>query len=94
MELSSHVVTNLDQWVENGLINAQQREAIAQLMENAVQDAYWAGQDSMNGNYDDGFDSGWDEGYNAAKSELEEKMRDEWFQQGWEEALIEHGIEE
>lgn len=94
MELSSHVVTNLDQWVENGLINAEQREAIAQLMENAVQDAYWAGQDSMNSNYEDGFDSGWDEGYNAAKAELEEKMKDTWFQQGWEEALIEHGIEE
>lgn len=91
MELSSHVVTNLDQWVENGLINAAQREAIAQLMENAIQDAYWVGQDS---NYSDGYDSGWDEGYNAAKAELEEKMRDEWFQQGWEEALIEHGIEE
>lgn len=94
MELSSHVVTNLDQWVENGLINAEQREAIAQLMENVVQDAYWAGQDSMNDNYSEGYDSGWDEGYNAAKAELEETMKDTWFQQGWEEALIEHGIEE
>lgn len=93
MELSSHVVTNLDQWVENGLINAQQREAIAQLMQDATQDAYWAGQDSMD-TYDDGFDEGYDVGYAAAKTELEEKMRDEWFQQGWEEALIEHGIEE
>ena len=91
MELSSHVVTNLDQWVENGLINAQQREAIAQLMQDATQEAYWAGQDS---NYTDGYDSGWDEGYNAAKAELEETMKDTWFQQGWEEALIEHGIEE
>ena len=94
MELSSHVVTNLDQWVENGLINAEQREAIAQLMENAVQDAYWAGQDSMNDNYSDGYDSGFDEGYARAEQELTDKMRDEWFQQGWEEALIEHGIEE
>lgn len=93
MELSSHVVTNLDQWVENGLINAQQREAIAQLMQDATQDAYWAGQDSMD-TYDDGFDEGYDVGYAAAKTELEEKMRDEWFEQGWAEALLEHGIEE
>lgn len=90
MELSSHVVTHLDQWVENGLINAQQREAIAQLMQDATQDAYWAGQDSMNDNYD----SGWDDGYERAKSELRDELRDDWFEQGWAAAIAEHGIEE
>lgn len=97
MELPSHVTTNLDQWVENGLINAEQREAIVQLMENAIDDAYDSGYDQgyhSNGDYDNGYDNGWDDGYRAAKAELEETMKDTWFQQGWEEALIEHGIEE
>lgn len=83
----------LDTWVENGFINAEQREAIAELMQTAVDDAYDDGYDqgySSNGDYD----AGWDEGYHAAKAELEETMKDTWFQQGWEEALIEHGIEE
>lgn len=98
MELSSNVTANLDQWVENGLINAEQREAIAQLMEGAVQDAYWAGQDSMNDNYDsgydEGYDNGWDDGYERAKNELRDELRDDWFEQGWAAAIAEHGIEE
>lgn len=94
MELSSNVTANLDQWVENGLINAEQREAIAQLMEGAVQDAYWAGQDSMNDNYDDGYDNGWSDGYEQAKNELRDELRDDWFEQGWAAAIAEHGIEE
>ena len=92
MELSSHVTTNLDEWVENGFINASQREAIAQLMENAVDDAYDAGYDQgyySNGSYDDG----WDDGYEAGRAEFQ-SQRDEWFEQGWAEALLEHGIEE
>lgn len=93
MELSSHVTSNLDQWVENGFINAEQREAIAQLMQGAVNDAYWSGQDSVD-SYDDGFVHGYDEGYDTAKADLEGPMRDQWFEQGWAEALLEHGIEE
>lgn len=86
MELSSHVTTNLDEWVENGFINASQREAIAQLMEGAIEDAYNAGDQ---GSYDDG----WDDGYEAGRAEFQ-SQRDEWFEQGWAEALLEHGIEE
>lgn len=90
MQLSSHVTVNLDEWVENGFINASQREAIAQLMEGAIEDAYNAGDQ---GSYDDGYDAGWDDGYQTGKSEYE-GQRDEWFEQGWAEALLEHGIEE
>ncbi len=55
MELSSHVTSNLDLWVENGFISVEQREAIAQLMENAVQDAYESGLAEYQDNgYDDG----------------------------------------
>lgn len=84
----------LDTWVENGFINAEQREAIAELIADEKDVSYDSGYDNASGSYDDGFDSGWDEGYRAAKAELEETMKDTWFQQGWEEALIEHGIEE
>jgi hypothetical protein len=83
----------LDTWVENGFINAEQREAIAELIADEKDYAYDSGYDQgyhSNGDYDDG----WDAGYDAAKAELEETMKDTWFQQGWEEALIEHGIEE
>jgi hypothetical protein len=73
----------LDTWVEDGFINAEQREAIAELI-----------SDVTDGSYDSGYEYGWDEGYHAARTELEETMKDSWFQQGWEEALIEHGIEE
>jgi hypothetical protein len=89
MELSSHVVSNLDQWVEDGFINIEQREAFAQLMENAVQDAYEHGLVMS----DDGYDTGFDDGYSEGLAEIETK-RDEWFEQGWAEALLEHGIEE
>jgi hypothetical protein len=91
MELSSHVVANLDQWVENGFISVEQREAFAQLMENAVQDAYEYGltQSDNDGGYDDGYDNGYDD----AQAGWESK-RDEWFDQGYEAALAEHGIEE
>jgi hypothetical protein len=90
MELSSHVVANLDQWVEDGFIDAAQRESIAQLMENAVQDAYEYGlTQSDNDEYDYGFDDGYAEGL----AEIETK-RDDWFDQGYEAALAEHGIEE
>lgn len=93
--LSSHVTSNLDQWVEDGLINAEQREAIVQLMENAAQDAYDSGlsQSDNEGGYDEGYDDGYDDGERAAKVEFE-TQRDEWFSQGWAEALLEHGIEE
>lgn len=84
----------LDTWVENGFINAEQREAIAELIADEKDMSYDSGYDNASGGYDDGYDCGWDEGYSAAKAELEESMKDTWFQQGWEEALIEHGIEE
>lgn len=89
--LSSHVTSNLDQWVEDGFINIAQREAFAQLMENAVQDAYEDGfsQSDNDGGYDDGYDDGYNEGLASFESK-----RDEWFEQGWAEALLEHGIEE
>jgi hypothetical protein len=53
--MTSHVTANLDQWVENGFINAEQREAIAQLIENACNDAEQAG-------YDYGYDVGYNDG--------------------------------
>jgi flagellar biosynthesis/type III secretory pathway protein FliH len=87
----------LDTWVEDGFIDAAQREAIASLIADEKDVSYDSGYDngySSADNYDDGYDAGWDEGYHAAKAELEETMKDTWFQQGWEEALIEHGIEE
>lgn len=87
----------LDTWVENGFINAAQREAIAELIADEKDASYDVGYDngySSGDTYDDGYDAGWDEGYNAAKAELEEKMKNEWFEQGWAEALLEHGIEE
>jgi hypothetical protein len=96
MELSSHVVSNLDQWVEDGFIAADQRESIAQLMKAAVQDAYEHGllhSDAYQEGLDEGYDTGFDDGYDSAQSGWEAK-RDEWFEQGWAEALLEHGIEE
>ena len=84
----------LDTWVQNGFITAEQREAIAELIADEKDVAYDSGYDNASHDHDAGYDAGWDEGYQAAKAELEEKMRDVWFQQGWEEALIEHGIEE
>jgi flagellar biosynthesis/type III secretory pathway protein FliH len=100
--LTSHVTANLDQWVENGFITTEQRDAVEQLMENALQDAYEAGLLDTDDGYDDGYDagvdsgydSGWDAGYEQAKKELRDELRDEWFEQGWAEALAEHGIEE
>jgi len=100
--LTSHVTANLDQWVENGFITTEQRDAVEQLMETAVQDAYEAGLLNTDDGYDDGYsdgvdsgyDSGWDAGYEQAKKELRDELRDEWFEQGWAEALAEHGIEE
>jgi hypothetical protein len=89
MELSSHVVANLDQWVEDGFIDIAQRESIAQLMENAVQDAYEAGLMQS----DDGYDTGFDDGFSEGLAEIETK-RNDWFDQGYEAALMEHGIEE
>jgi hypothetical protein len=89
MELSSHVVANLDQWVENGFISVEQREAFAQLMENAVQDAYEAGLMQS----DDGYDTGFDDGFSEGLAEIETN-RNDWFDQGYEAALMEHGIEE
>ena len=90
MSLSSHVTTNLDLWVENGLINAEQREAFAQLLDSACSDSeqagYINGLAEATGNYDDGYDDGYDNG----RSE-----RDDYtFDQGYKAALIEHGIEE
>lgn len=87
----------LDTWVENGFINAEQREAIAELIADekdyAYGNGYDAGYGSSSGDYDDGYDSGYDAGFCAAQAEFETK-RDEWFEQGWAEALLEHGIEE
>lgn len=90
MEVSSHVTANLDQWIENGFINIEQREAIMQLMETAVQDSYEAGCAECQ---DDGYDCGYDEGYQSGKDEFA-GQRDEWFEQGWAAAIAEHGIEE
>ena len=107
MELSSHVISNLDQWVEDGLINTEQREAFAQLIANAVQDAYDAGlanavqdaydnghEDGYDNGHEDGYDNGWSEGFEEGKTGLEAGLRDEWFEQGYAAALAEHGIEE
>lgn len=72
MTLSSHVTTNLDQWVENGLISAEQREAVAQLIESACDDArdYGYGEGYSDGivetksmSYDDAYDDGYSAGY-------------------------------
>lgn len=90
MELSSHVKNNMNDWLESGLINTEAYNAILQLMSDALDDAYNAGSDSAE---DEGYDRGWDDGYQTGKSEYE-GQRDEWFEQGWAECLIEHGIEE
>ena len=90
MQMSSEATATLDQWVENGFINAAQREAIAELMNIEVENAY---ADGCHDYQDDGYDNGWDDGYNAGRAEFE-SQRDEWFEQGWAEALLEHGIEE
>lgn len=66
----------LDEWVENGFINLNQREAIANLLAETREDAYDAAD-----NYDDGYDQGWDAGYAAAKADLEDEARDTWFDQ-------------
>jgi hypothetical protein len=58
-------------------------------MENAVQDAYEAGLMQS----DDGYDTGFDDGFSEGLAEIETK-RDDWFDQGYEAALMEHGIEE
>ena len=94
--LSGHVTSNLDQWVEDGFIDANQREAFAQLMENALQDAYDSGlaQSDNDGGYDDGYDRGYDDGYDRARNDLRDELRDDWFEQGWAAAIAEHGIEE
>lgn len=81
--LSGHVTSNLDQWVEDGFIDANQREAFAQLMENALQDTW-----------DAGYEHGYDDCYEVANRELREKLRDDWFEEGWAAAIAEHGIEE
>ena len=93
MELSSHVISNLDQWVEDGLINTEQREAFAQLIANAGQDAYDAYDNGHEDGYGNGYDNGWSEGFEAGNG-LEAELRDEWFEQGYAAALAEHGIEE
>jgi len=78
MELSSHVTANLDQWVENGFINAAQREAVAQLIENACYDANDAGyaegysdaeRDATSSSYDSGYDDGYSVGYDEGQFE-------------------------
>ena len=71
MSLSSHVTANLDQWVENGFINIQQREAIAQLIEGACYDAndagysegYSDGLAEAKPQYSDAYDDGYDAGF-------------------------------
>lgn len=99
MEVSSHVTANLDQWIENGFINIEQREAIFQLIAGAVQDGYDQGlaNADCSANYDDGvdagYDNGWHDGYESGKAEFA-GQRDEWFEQGWAAAIAEHGIEE
>jgi len=76
--MTSHVTTNLDQWVENGFINAAQREAIAQLIENACYDASEAGyaegysdadREASSSSYDSGYDDGYSVGYDEGQFE-------------------------
>jgi hypothetical protein len=104
MELSSHVTTNLLEMLSKGSLDNVTYAAVWQLMSGAVQDAYDAGlaaggedDGSYHAGVDDGYntglDDGYDTGYNAAQAEFDTK-RDEWFEQGWAEALLEHGIEE
>jgi hypothetical protein len=94
--MTSPVTSNLDQWVENGFINAKQRESIAQLIEYACYDAeqagYTKGRDDLagKGSYDLGYDDGYDAGYSNA---AEENATDS-FDQGYQAALTEYGIEE
>lgn len=103
MELSSHVTANLDQWVEDGFITCTQREVFAQLLASACIDSrnegYEIGYDagvSVNSSdsYDEGYDDGWDRGFEEANLQLTDSLKQEWFQQGWAEACLEHGIEE
>jgi len=84
----------LMQWLEDGYIDSDQYKSLESLLAEEKDQSYNNGYDSTMADFDSGYEAGWDDCYNAAKAELEEKMKDEWFQQGWEEALIEHGIEE
>jgi hypothetical protein len=104
MELSSHVTTNLLEMLSRGSLDNVTYAAVWQLLNGAVQDAYDAGLAAggddgysyrlgLDGGYETGHDDGYDTGYNAAQAEFDTK-RDEWFEQGWAEALLEHGIEE
>lgn len=63
---------------------------IEALMQDAYEDGFDTGSRTTS---EDDYDAGFDQGYATAQTEFEAK-RDEWFMQGWEEALIEHGIEE
>ena len=73
--------------------DASLEEVISEI-EALMHDAYESGFDEGNSvGSDADFDHGYEEGYAAAQAEFETK-RDEWFEQGWAEALLEHGIEE
>lgn len=76
-----------EQWIEEGIIDAEHREVVMQFISSVYDDGREDGRE-------DGYDSGWSDGFETGKAELEAGLRDEWFQQGWEAALIEHGIEE
>lgn len=89
MELSSHVISNLDQWVENGFINIKQREAFTQLATAAVQDAYEAGTLVASADHDTGYDGGYSDGY----SDGEYSGNQDGYDEGYAAALSAHNIE-
>ena len=86
MELSSHVTTNLNDWVETSFITEAQREAIVQLLTGALQDA-------QNAYTDNCYDSAWSDGYEAGHAEVE-VTRDDWYDRGYAAALADYNIGE
>lgn len=72
-----------EQWIEEGIIDAEHREVVMQFISSVYDDGR-----------ENGYDSGWSDGFETGKAELEAGLRDEWFDQGYAAALAEHDIEE
>jgi hypothetical protein len=84
-------LTTIKELLSHNTIDIEEVISIVQeLINNASQDSY---EDGLDAGFDSAYDQGYDDGQRVAKAEWE-TQRDEWFEQGWAEALLEHGIEE
>ena len=71
MELSSHVTANLNDWVDSGFINDEQRQAFEQLIAGANEDAYMAGYAAAPSSieYEKAYDDGWVDGNDTGRAD-------------------------